>query len=163
MNWVLFFLRPNCCRCMLPSSRRSCRWDPIDTIDSRSVCPSPCTRLTRRMDACHRIVCMPAWCHINTRPIVRMALAHHNSIDIVVLQCKVEWIFFFRSYWNLSQFWIWFWAHRSHATHLSIRLHRKWCQPLSKPYLCERERWHEFNWTNINCVRSQWWSYSFNL
>ena len=96
----------NCCQCKWPSIHRSCHLDRIDTADSRSACPSPCTEWTRRMDACRRIACTLVWCHTSTRPIARRALARHSLFDIV---------------------------ERLHGARLWVRLHRMLCQQLNRP------------------------------
>lgn len=40
-----------CCRCRLPSSRRSCRWGHSGTAGNHSVCPSPCRAERHQMAA----------------------------------------------------------------------------------------------------------------
>lgn len=88
LAWEWKWLHRNCCRCMLPSIHHNFHWDPTDTIDSRSVCPSPCTKWTHQTGACHHTVYMLVWYHISTRPIVRMASVRHSLAGIAGLQLQ---------------------------------------------------------------------------
>lgn len=55
LSYFLIHLQRCCCRCRLPSSRRSCRWGRSDTAGNHSVCPSPC-RAERHQTAASLII-----------------------------------------------------------------------------------------------------------